>query len=144
MWTWGTTYGLPLPPLAAEFLTGFAERAALLGVVAGAASGFGGPVGWALSLPPVVYVGRVSYGLYLLHLFVPTMTVRVLRHVAWTPPVALEWVGEGAVLLAACALSWHFFERPINALKRHFPYVPRTAAPAEAGATAEPVRVPSL
>jgi len=30
-------------------------------------------------------------------------------------------------LIAVCSLSWHFFEKKINDLKRFYPYVPPTA-----------------
>ena len=33
-----------------------------------AAKGFRGPIGWFLTAPPVVYIGRISYGLYVLRL----------------------------------------------------------------------------
>ena len=50
-------------------------------------------------------------------------------------PVAL-WIVWTLLTVAVSALSWRYFERPINALKRQLPYVPErraeTPAPAEA------------
>ena len=68
----------------------------------------------------LAYIGTISYGMYLLHGFVP-------------------WLGEAAglplpdhgfvrfvVLTAAttvlAAASWRFFEGPLNSLKDRFPY----------------------
>jgi peptidoglycan/LPS O-acetylase OafA/YrhL len=86
--------------------------------------GVAGPLGRLLSLRWVVYVGRISYSLYLFHIFVPLLTRRVV------PPMhpILTFGMNLAVLLAVSSLSWRFFEAPVNSLKRHFPYVRGPAA----------------
>ncbi len=43
-------------------------------------------------------------------------------------PGPIKLVVVGAVTVAAAALSWHFFEEPINRLKRVFPYQARRRA----------------
>lgn len=89
--------------------------------------GIGGPVGRALNFPPLVYVGTISYGLYVLHNFADypvyatlqflprigeeTETILVLK-LFWTLGLAL--------------ISWNLFEKPLNQLKRHFPYFQET------------------
>jgi peptidoglycan/LPS O-acetylase OafA/YrhL len=78
-----------------------------------------------------VYLGRVSYGLYILHPFMPGIVVRVfhflrLPNVARLGPIYLLGLNLTA-LIAVCSLSWHFFEKKINNLKRFFPYVSPTA-----------------
>jgi len=75
--------------------------------------GFWGPV---FDNRVLQYVGRISYGLYLVH--------------NWMPDIVFKYLGpmpkyEAApIVLAAtfgiCILSWHFFEKPISGLKRHF------------------------
>ena len=62
------------------------------------------------------YIGRISYGLYLVH--------------NWMPDIVAKFFGPmpkyqaGPIVLAAtfgvCALSWHFFEKPVMGLKRYF------------------------
>ena len=100
-------------------------------LVAGAASGFGGIAGRVLEQRLLVYIGRISYGVYLFHEVGPR-----LAQWLWTiagfdmryPPHAV--VGVGAPMLVTiglAALSWRFYEGPINRLKRHLPYDPRTA-----------------
>jgi peptidoglycan/LPS O-acetylase OafA/YrhL len=76
---------------------------------------------------PLVYLGRVSYGLYILHPYMPDMVGKVFRllrlpSVAPLGPIFLLGLNLTA-LIALCSLSWHFFEKKINNLKRFFPYV---------------------
>ncbi len=97
-----------------------------LGAVAvlAAARGIGGPVGRVLDLAPLRYIGTISYGIYVIHLFVE-----------WALEPLSAWLNipipaQGLPLLAAtlaltlplASLSWHAFEHPINLLKRYVPY----------------------
>jgi peptidoglycan/LPS O-acetylase OafA/YrhL len=70
------------------------------------------PVAWVLSVRPLVMLGRVSYGVYVFHLF---FIVALWRYRGpWLPPVALLRGGVAFLLATACAaISWRFFERPI-------------------------------
>jgi peptidoglycan/LPS O-acetylase OafA/YrhL len=71
----------------------------------------------------LVYIGRISYGIYVYHPFVTAF----YDNCAATPAGAvLHFLPRyGFITLASVALaaiSWHFFEAPINALKRYLPY----------------------
>lgn len=90
------------------------------------ATGLPGRVGAMLESTPLSYSGKVSYGIYVFHFFIPGITAWIFN--AFNYPV-WETVGmhtylviNVAVLLAAAAISWHCFERPVNNLKRFFPY----------------------
>ena len=66
-----------------------------------------------LTLAPVAYLGRISYGLYAFHM-------PVLR--GWTKASLLDVVlphpwADLALTIGLAALSWRFFEGPINRLK---------------------------
>jgi peptidoglycan/LPS O-acetylase OafA/YrhL len=63
-------------------------------------------VGKWLSLRPLVYVGQISYGLYLLH--VPVLFV-VRAHVHGFVAVAVAALAT----LVIASLSWFWFERPV-------------------------------
>jgi peptidoglycan/LPS O-acetylase OafA/YrhL len=113
-------------------------------LVARAAAGFNGVVGRLLEQRPLLYLGRISYGLYLFHEVGP----RIAQWL-WTiagfgtryPPNAIVGVGVPMmVTIVLASLSWRFYEGPINRLKRHLPYDPRTvAAKSSSRATARAV-----
>lgn len=86
--------------------------------------GLPGVAGKLLELRPVLYVGKVSYALYVFHNFAPpllrwTVGDRLGASQTWT--FGLASVG---LTLVAASVSWHAFEGPINRLKRFFPYGP--------------------
>lgn len=110
------------------------------------------PVGWALVLlgtmllflsllgtparylpAPVVYLGRISYGLYLFHALVYFLIFHVWK--VWLTRLSdmlhlSAWQGGVGTVLAFCFtvliahLSYNFYERPFLRLKRHFTFVP--------------------
>lgn len=89
-------------------------------LVDGAARGFRGPVGRLLQSPPVLYVGRISYGIYLFHGFVPHLLAR------FHAPLPQLWILRfpllAGVTIAVASLSWYLLESPLNGLKRYFTY----------------------
>ncbi len=62
------------------------------------------------------YIGRISYGLYLVHNFMPDIVTKLFGPMpkAQAAPIVL------ALTFAVCILSWHFFEKPVLGLKRFF------------------------
>jgi peptidoglycan/LPS O-acetylase OafA/YrhL len=94
--------------------------------------GFGGATGRVLELWPLLYLGRISYGIYIFHLLVPVLLATIADAVGldYRDKGFLYFVVAGSATVAIAALSWHAFEAPLNGLKRHFPY--RDAAPERA------------
>lgn len=95
-------------------------------IVARAARGFKGPLGQGLELAPVVYLGKISYCMYVIHLFMPEVFRKIFDRLAIPAVENGSWIlclSVVATFLVA-AFSWHFFEKPINDLKRFFPYNP--------------------
>lgn len=80
--------------------------------------------------PAMVYVGGISYGMYVWHQLLPTW-IRSIEQKSGIPmhlPWELGWKRFVYISLASfvlAALSWHLMEAPLNALKRYFPYAPR-------------------
>jgi len=111
---------------ALEVFVVYTRWPAFAWLVLAAAQGFEGFLGRALAARPLAWIGKVSYGVYVFHAFA----------------LLLDRVGLGglhplvrlpcylAFTLVVAALSWRFFEAPINALKERFPY-----AAAEPGAS---------
>lgn len=96
--------------------------------------GFGGIIGLFLENPVIVYLGKISYGIYVYHIFVGrffyTLPLSFLESY-YAPGNPLGVNIENAYLktflrifvtIAVAAISWHFFELPINRLKNKFPY----------------------
>jgi peptidoglycan/LPS O-acetylase OafA/YrhL len=108
-WPGGSTY--TITALFSVWLIGMAAR------------GFQGPLGYALASSPMVYIGRISYGLYVLHMFVPHLIDHLFPGRTWAP--SGTWsalVLYTVVSIGFASISWYAFEAPINGLKRHFEY----------------------
>ncbi|MDE3877753.1 acyltransferase [Sinorhizobium meliloti] len=94
-------------------------------LVGGCSKGIGGLAGRLIALSPLAALGRISYGVYLFHAFVLALVVQAQPFI----PVnvsdqgAGRFVVAGALTLIHASVSWLFFEKPLNGLKRHFPYV---------------------
>jgi peptidoglycan/LPS O-acetylase OafA/YrhL len=116
----------PLPPAVAVWRQ-FLQGVVFAWVVSRAVSGFAGPGGWILAHPVAVGVGRVSYGVYLIHAFAPVVLFAAARAYgveAWLP--ASEFARAAlyaATTLALAALMWRWVERPVLAWKSRLPYV---------------------
>jgi peptidoglycan/LPS O-acetylase OafA/YrhL len=110
----------------ADFVLGETALSLVLGWIVGSASrGFTGVAGRLLAWGPVTYVGKISYGIYLFHAFVPGMLRAVAPRVGVdyrAYPGGMTFVVVSTVTIALAAISWQLFERPLNELKRHFPY----------------------
>lgn len=97
-------------------------------IILRSAEGYRGFAGRFLSNKVVVYLGSISYGLYLYHFFMLWVGWKLMMR--FTPSWHLY---TGAVLAAALtvfasACSFHLFESPINKLKKHFGYRKSSAA----------------
>ena len=90
-----------------------------------AAHGAKGIAGNMLAFRPLVYIGKISYGIYL-YQFASLFLLYKLQHLLGHPRLMNNWAGFALVWTAITILismvSWHLFERPILQLKRRFPY----------------------
>lgn len=88
-----------------------------------AAKGMRGIPGILFGNPIVLYLGKISYGLYLYHLFVPDFCSWLLSSCGiGLCPEGIFWVLACLVTLGITSLSWYFIEQPINRLKEIFSY----------------------
>lgn len=91
-------------------------------LVGRAAFGFKGWFGKVLTLPPLVYTGRISYGLYVLHPFVARITETLDGKYHWQLNIWISFLISLAGSYALATASWFLFEGPLNSLKRYFEY----------------------
>lgn len=93
----------------------------------------------------LTYTGKISYGLYLIHMPLFVIWAAILHRFA----IPLEHSSVGVVTSAlvqitlayiAASLSWRFFEGPILRLKSHFPSAAKLGRPEYA---ANPAAVPT-
>lgn len=93
-------------------------------LIDGAAKGFGGLLGKLLELKPLVFIGKISYGIYIYHYLMNP----IFNHVFWyfnllnSIPLLVTFVIKVVATLAIAIPSWFFIEKPINNFKKHFGY----------------------
>ncbi|MEG4321324.1 MULTISPECIES: acyltransferase [unclassified Microcoleus] len=92
-------------------------------LISRASEGFSGLPGKFLELKPLVFLGKISYGVYLYHVFLnPTFAKAYELNLFSQIPLPLEVLLKMIITLAIAIPSWLLFEKPINNLKRHFSY----------------------
>src|SRR4029077_15894445 len=95
------------------------EAGAFVVLVARTATGFDGCVRRFLSLPGLVFAGRISYGLYIYHILVAILFDRWLpspmRWLLVIPSMRLIVLGTATLVVAA--LSWGVIQAPVNRLR---------------------------
>lgn len=82
------------------------------------------PLRWS----PLLYIGRISYGIYLYNLLI----IEYVHRYFGSGSVAADLAAAGFSILAG-AISWELLEKPVGKLKRWFPYpdsAPRFEVPA--------------
>ena len=98
-------------------------------IVGNAAYNFGGITKKILENSAVIYLGQISYGLYIYSNFIYSfyhsspshLTVRLLNHLPFIKNfLPLKIVFLYVLTIAVASLSWYLFEKPINALKEKF------------------------
>lgn len=142
--------------LGSRFVVGRATYACLLPLPMGllsvwmislTAEGVRGLAGRIISWSPFIYIGRISYGIYVYHFFVPELLEPLLQRFNLVGDglalVLIRFVIYFAVTMIVASLSWFLMEKPINSLKDRFTdssapaKAKRTIGTAEAGMEAE-------
>ena len=106
-------------------------------IVSGADAGIGGCIGRLLSSRPLVMLGRISYGIYLYHIFVGAAVDGVMQSLGYAamPLGPARFVVLSCFTLAAAAASWLVLERPALSLRRYFRRATETAVVGPAAPT---------
>jgi peptidoglycan/LPS O-acetylase OafA/YrhL len=87
-------------------------------------NGFKGIAKWGLENKFVVYSGKISYGLYVFHLFVPTLYLYLLNYYDLIiDKTIIYFIIHFVITYAAAFITWNLIENPINKLKYKIPYM---------------------
>lgn len=128
-----------------EFVLGEAGAGLLFVWVVGHASrGFGGALGSVLDNGALIYLGKISYGMYVYHWFVPAVAESSFPAVGLPVP-GPGWVRLvifGAIAIGVASASWHLMERPVLRLKELFSYHQGSTGPAGMPTSASVAGVP--
>jgi peptidoglycan/LPS O-acetylase OafA/YrhL len=112
---WGQKLGVALQV--------FGMALVFVALVAWGARGMGGIAGSFLSWPPLVYIGKISYGMYVYHAFMPVVAPRVFGFFGLHPFYQrFDAILNTILTILLASASWHFFESPINRIKERFSY----------------------
>jgi peptidoglycan/LPS O-acetylase OafA/YrhL len=98
-------------------------------IVRRAATGQRGDLGALLQMAWLRYLGRISYGIYICHMFVPRITNSLLTNTHGFV-ISPLWVNM-ALSVGIASLSWYLIESKVNGLKRFLNYTtePKSASP---------------
>jgi peptidoglycan/LPS O-acetylase OafA/YrhL len=78
------------------------------------------PFAALLRLRGLVYVGTISYGMYLLHMLASGVVKRALKFAGMESYGIANFVGTGVATIVIAGLCFKYFETPILELKRRF------------------------
>jgi peptidoglycan/LPS O-acetylase OafA/YrhL len=110
-----------LPPASINSLKLLAADLLCLALVLALVVHAGQPrLGW-LRNRCLVYLGTISYGIYLYHHILFKIYEDLASYYGWGGSIAIDLAKLG-VALALASLSWHLVERPILSLKDRFRY----------------------
>ncbi len=79
-----------------------------------------GVIGKVLDNPILQYIGRISYGIYLMHTFTHVIYTLIFQKLQISPPVEFMIATKTIASIGIAALSYSYLEKPILRLKRHF------------------------
>lgn len=86
-------------------------------------NGFNKIIGWILELKITTYLGKISYGIYVYHLFIPSLFLYLNYYIGISEQNKyFLFVTYFVLTIFMSSFSWYFIESPLNGLKRFFPY----------------------
>ena len=82
----------------------------------------GGIYKWFLENPAILYMGKISYGIYVIHLFVPSLFYYFAPHSIFVSNSYIGFFGFFGTTVILASISWFLFEKPILKLKKRWEY----------------------
>lgn len=87
-----------------------------------AARGFKGRARVVMENPVLLYIGKISYGLYVYHNFMLAIVLYYLLKRTAAPDYRLVAILSTVSTFATAIVSWHLIERPLAQLKNRFSF----------------------
>ncbi|MFN5854973.1 MAG: acyltransferase family protein [Pseudanabaenaceae cyanobacterium] len=101
-------------------------------LIGGASQGFTGWVGKVLENQLIVYLGKISYGLYVIHNITPFFYNGIVKRLSISHELAynqtIRFIMLSIMTVIIASISWFIYEKPLNDLKKYFPYFKKTPA----------------
>jgi peptidoglycan/LPS O-acetylase OafA/YrhL len=87
-----------------------------------ASNGFTGIVGKVMEFRPLLYIGKISYGIYLYHYFVPSIISDHFKQLdaIINNSTELQALTYSITTIIIATASWHLIEKPVMALKEKY------------------------
>ncbi|MEJ8842207.1 acyltransferase [Lacibacter sp. H375] len=79
-------------------------------------------IAWILNNRALLYIGKISYGIYLFHNFIPYFYGMDLPGIPASLSLYTVQVLRFLLLVGISSLSWFLFEKPVLQLKKRFEY----------------------
>jgi len=89
-------------------------------IISKALTGFKGTLRYVFDNKALIYFGKISYGLYLYHKFIPSLLS--IFELPVPENMFLKFISYSLMLIAIASVSWYLIEKPVNGLKKHFSY----------------------
>ena len=93
-------------------------------LIVNAANGFNGPAKWLLGNKPIIWLGTISYGLYIFHPFIPKAYLLLLGVFGLGQDVFgayyIRFPLMALTLLLVTSASFYLMERPIRGFRKYF------------------------
>lgn len=70
----------------------------------------------------IVYIGKISFGIYVFHNFIPWMLAKLGLIKPFHFSILFYAVVYLLITILLASISWKYFEKPLNNLKHKFPY----------------------
>ena len=70
----------------------------------------------------VVYIGKISFGIYVIHNFIPWTLAKMGLIKPFNFAILFYAMVYLLITILLAAISWKYFEKPLNNLKHKFPY----------------------
>lgn len=102
------------------FIYRFSVSVISMYLIAKAGIGFNGHLKKIFENRYLIYFGKISYGIYLFHAFIPPLYKYF--NLPQSGNIYIQFFFQGAILTLLSSISWYIIEKPIIELKRKFRY----------------------